>query len=152
MRMRVAIIATTAVITMMAVAGCAGDGQKGASAAASPSPGGKGAGASVSAGDAIAERVATHETPAGCRSITLRWKVKTETVKVLSDEPADIGKGGRIKEMEDTDQGRSDRTWTVTFYGPGYTGNSGMAADGTTRAEVLSQARLAYEKAGATLG
>jgi hypothetical protein len=106
----------------------------------------------TSISDAIAERVATAKTPAACRSVTLRWKKSTETIKVLSDDPVAIGKGGRIKEEVDTMQGQSDHSWTVYFYGPGYTGNVDMAGNGTTRAEVLAQARLAYEKASATLG
>jgi hypothetical protein len=100
----------------------------------------------------ITRRVATQATPAGCRTITVKGQTETITVKVLSDEPAGIGSGGRVKEVDETVGGRSVHSWSVSFYGPGYLGGFGVTGDGTTRAEVLSQARSAYQKAGTVLG
>lgn len=106
----------------------------------------------ISANEMIVKRVANEKTPPGCQTVTFKDKDFSMTTKVVSDEPAGIGGGGRIKQVEETFEGRTMRDWSVSFSGPGYLGGVSATGDGVTRDQVVAKAREAYQKATSTLG
>ena len=98
----------------------------------------------------LAARTAGLRTPPGCESI--RVKDDHVSIKVVSDKPTDIGKGGRIKQVDVTMNGSLTHTWSVSFYGAGFLGGYEVVVAHDTESDVLAQARQAYQKATAALG
>jgi hypothetical protein len=99
----------------------------------------------------LAGKAAGLKTPPGCESIRFKGKIQV-SVRVVSDKPAGIGKGGRIKQVDETIDGQLTHSWSVSFYGPGYLGGVGINGDHVAESEALAMARHAYQKATATLG
>jgi hypothetical protein len=75
----------------------------------------------------------------------------TITAKVVSDEPYDLGDGGRINQTDETGGGMRLRSWQISFAGPGYFALSDVGGVDVTKAEAERLARQAYRKASATL-
>jgi hypothetical protein len=99
----------------------------------------------------LAGKAAGLKTPPGCESIRFKDKIEI-SVTVISDKPAGIGKGGRIKQFDETIDGRRTHNWSVSFYGTGYLGGYNVSGDHIAESDVLAQARAAYQKAAETLG
>jgi hypothetical protein len=100
----------------------------------------------------LAARAAGLKTPPGCESIRLKDSKTQVSLKVVSDKPAGIGKGGRIKQLDETIDGDVTHTWSVSFYGRGYLGGFAVSGDHIAESDVLTQARQAYQKAVGILG
>ncbi|MFB9833865.1 hypothetical protein [Actinoallomurus acaciae] len=98
-----------------------------------------------------AEQAITQPVPRACRTIETRVGRVPVTVKMVSDEPLDIGDGGRIIQTDQVTGGTRLHSWQVLFTGPGYLAAIELVGPKVTRADAESLARQAYRKAHATL-
>ena len=105
----------------------------------------------VAAPGSQAKQAATEPVPQACRTTKTHMGGMTITAKVVSDEPFDLGDGGRISQTDETSDGMRLRSWQVDFAGPGYLAMSDVGGVNVTKADAERLARQAYGEASATL-
>lgn len=98
-----------------------------------------------------AKQAVTQPIPRACRTTKIHVGRIAVTIKMISDEPLDIGDGGRIIQTEQVTGGTRLRSWQVLFTAPGYLATIDLVGTNATRADAESLARQAYRKADATL-
>ncbi|WP_285619246.1 hypothetical protein [Actinoallomurus iriomotensis] len=105
----------------------------------------------VAASGPAAEQAVAQPIPRACRTVKARAGGTTITAKVISDQPLDIGDGGRIVQTDEVTGGTRLRAWQVLFTGSGYLGTTELVGTNVTRADAVRLARQAYRKAHAAL-
>lgn len=105
----------------------------------------------IAASGPAARQVVTQSVPQACRTVRAQMGGTAITATVISDEPLDIGDGGRIIRTDEVTSGTRLRSWQVLFTGPGYLGTTGVVGANVTRTAAEGLARQAYRKANAAL-
>jgi hypothetical protein len=105
----------------------------------------------VAVPDPVAEQAVTQPIPRACRTVKASAAGTTVTATVVSDEPLDIGDGGRIIRTDQVTGGTRLRSWQVFFTGPGYLADIDVVGANVTRADAETLARQAQRRASTAL-